>query len=187
MEKRTVLDHVGVDQSGRLCVRLAKQHLSDAGDIVVSEWHRTIVEPGSDVEAQMAAVTVHLANMGYPAVTEDTVAEVKAAAAIEWTPERLVAAEAAREVVTVDPPPPPWHAIEPWRFWAIVELQGLKGQIDTAVAGIADHPTARAVARARLNHSPRYHRDDPLFDQLGAIIGLSPEAIDGLFEAAAAL
>lgn len=76
--------------------------------------------------------------------------------------------------------------IDAWRFWAIVDREGLEEQIKGAIAAIPD-ATQRAVAKAKLDRIPQYHRDDPLFDQLGAQIGLSPQAIDGLFAAAAAL
>lgn len=86
----------------------------------------------------------------------------------------------------IEPAKPKSVTIDAWRFWAVVNVENLKDQIDVAIAALPN-ATERAVAKARLDYSATYTRDDPLFNQLGAAIGLGPNNIDDLFAAAAKL
>lgn len=87
MEKRVVYSQIEILENGVLQVRLDKQ-IVDNGQVIWSQPHRTIVEPGINAEAQMAEVTRHLTEqMGYPAVPVDVVERVRRVAAVEHTPD----------------------------------------------------------------------------------------------------
>lgn len=69
IEKRTVVDQREVTASGVVQIRLRKEIVQD-GKVLSYEYHRTSLQPGDDLDAQMAAVNAHLAAMGYPAVAD---------------------------------------------------------------------------------------------------------------------
>lgn len=62
--KTSKLDLVEKTQSGFIQFRIALTE----GDSV--KWHRSAIEPGGDVDAQMSAVNANLVDMGWPAVTD---------------------------------------------------------------------------------------------------------------------
>lgn len=63
IEKKTVLDQIEVQPNGIVQARFLKQ-LVENGNVLSQEYHRTVVEPGVDVAAQMAVVNAHLQAMG---------------------------------------------------------------------------------------------------------------------------
>ena len=85
--KRTVINQIEVTEPGHLQIRLSKQIVED-GVVLMSEYHRTSVECGGDVAAQMAAVNAHLTQMGCAAVTTKDCDRIAAIAAADWTQER---------------------------------------------------------------------------------------------------
>ena len=85
--KRTVLSQIEVTEGGHLQIRFAKQIVED-GKVLMSEYHRTSVECGGDVAAQMGAVNTHLAAMGCAAVATKDCDRIAAIAAADWTQER---------------------------------------------------------------------------------------------------
>lgn len=76
--------------------------------------------------------------------------------------------------------------LSPWQFQAALAIAGLDTALVAAIAAMTD-PTAKAVAKAKLEYSGVYLRSDPLFDQLGALVGKTPEDIDAIWAQAAAL
>ena len=79
----TIVNRVDSSPTGVLQIRMKV----DGGT-----WHRTTIEPGQDIDAQMAAVDAHLAAMGKEPVAD--AAPVKDRAAAVWTREKV---EAHRE------------------------------------------------------------------------------------------
>jgi len=63
IEKRTVIDQIEVSRDGTLQIRFGLLLIED-GNEIDCKWHRTIIEPGGDVDGQIAAVNSHLAQMG---------------------------------------------------------------------------------------------------------------------------
>lgn len=94
--KKTVFSQLEVLSTGVIQVRLEKQTF-DGEKMVVRDYHRTSLEPGDDLDAQMAAVNAHLAQMGYPPVDPDSFDRVRAIVAVEHKPARVAAFRAARE------------------------------------------------------------------------------------------
>jgi hypothetical protein len=68
MPTRTIIDKIEIElQTGIIGVRMQKQTLDDLGQLLKFEYHRTAIAPGGDATAQMAAVSLHLSAMGFPA------------------------------------------------------------------------------------------------------------------------
>lgn len=96
MPARTILNKIEVEVlSGNVSVRLKKEGGGSDG------WHRTIIIPGVSVTDQMAAVSIHLGQMGYPAVTAEDRAQIEAVMA-PIAPVRAVRAAEAAEVERVE-------------------------------------------------------------------------------------
>ena len=85
MPKTLVVDQIEVTKTGTVQVRFHK--ISSDGDLI--ENHRTAIEPGGDVEAQMRAVSNHMETEGCSPLTSDDVAKVKAQALSAWTPANI--------------------------------------------------------------------------------------------------
>ena len=79
------VNRIDVAPDGTLQIRFLKD---DGG------WHRTSIEPGEDVDAQMARVNAHLQQLGSAALPNH--ASVTARAATEHTPARVNAFRAKR-------------------------------------------------------------------------------------------
>src|SRR5215510_11601058 len=72
MQTRTIIDRIEIEpQTGKVGVRIRKQIVADNGAVLSSDYHRTTIDAGGDPDKQMDAVNVHLATMGYPAVTTE--------------------------------------------------------------------------------------------------------------------
>lgn len=84
------------------------------------------------------------------------------------------------------PPPPGLPTLKPWQFRAMLDIGGIAQTVENAIAAMAD-PTQRAVAKARLDYSIEYSRNDPLVIQLAPVVGLSDAQIDALWSQAAQL
>ena len=87
IEKRTAISQIEVTEPGHLQIRFSKQVVED-GKVLMSEYHRTSVECGGDVAAQMKAVNAHLASMGCAEVSQACCDRIAAIAAADWTKER---------------------------------------------------------------------------------------------------
>ena len=79
--------------------------------------------------------------------------------------------------------PAPLPPLKRYQFWAVIELAGLLGAVEAAIAALEDpddpdaDPAAAVVIRARLRHTDLYHRTDPLFDLIGPGAGVTPPQI----------
>ena len=88
LARQVVIDQIEITKSGVIQIRMEKQ-IVDADQVVTSEYHRTAIGVGNDVNAQMDAVNKHLAQMGWPAVPADDIARVADHAIAAWTPDRI--------------------------------------------------------------------------------------------------
>ena len=75
--KQTVLDQIEITRNDTIQIRIGLELVED-GVIVASKWHRTTVEPGGDVDAQLRAVNVHLVQMNELPVSDADIAKIKA-------------------------------------------------------------------------------------------------------------
>ena len=101
MNKRTVVTHRRVVEGiGHVEVQFEKQAVDDDGTIYVPknlQYHRTVFEVGCDIDAQMAAVNLHLERMGLVAVAAEEIAKIKRTSDAEWTPECVAAWEELKQ------------------------------------------------------------------------------------------
>ena len=67
-----------------------------------------------------------------------------------------------------------------WRFEAVVDMNGLRTAIDDALETLPEPD--RTVAKSKRQYVAEFHRDDPLFLQLGSALSLSQEQIDDLWQ-----
>lgn len=93
IERVTVVDQVEVRPDGIVQVRLAKL-LVENGVVIGRAWHRTVIEPGTPVDAQMGEVNRHLVEMGESAVADYKL--LREHVALAHTPERVAAFRAAK-------------------------------------------------------------------------------------------
>lgn len=63
MKKQTVIDQIEIKRDGTVNIRIAKEIVDDHGTVLLSEWHRTVLPPGQDIDVQMMAVNDHLVQM----------------------------------------------------------------------------------------------------------------------------
>ena len=93
LEEKTVLDTIEVSDGGMIRLRFAIMVLKDGVEIS-KKWHRTVVPPGGDVEAQIAAVNADITSrpdlMASPVDTGRT-DELKAIAKLVHTPAKIKA------------------------------------------------------------------------------------------------
>jgi hypothetical protein len=85
-------------------------------------------------------------------------------------------------------PPAPFvfPPLEPFQFWAMIDILEKKDAIYAAIGAIPDK-TQRAVVKAKLERMERFDRDDPLFAQLAPAVGLASDEIDAAWIQAAAI
>lgn len=98
IDKKTTVDQIEITRSGTIQVRLALE-LIENGEVLSHKLHRTLIAPGSDVAAQMAAVNVHLVQMNMNTVSDADVGQISALATVAWTPAVLAAYQAQQALV----------------------------------------------------------------------------------------
>lgn len=101
IKKQTVVDQIEITRDGTMQVRFGLLLVED-GVVINCQWHRTSIEPGGDVGAQIATVSNHLGQAElapgiagkYPAVSLVDSERVRAHALVAWTPEVVTAYKA---------------------------------------------------------------------------------------------
>ena len=88
---------------------------------------------------------------------------------IAYSPEEEAAADAA---------PPILPDLLPYQFFAMLEISGKKNDLDTYIDALT--PPQNIVARAKLEHSLAFHRDNDLMLAAQAGLGLTDEQLDTL-------
>lgn len=198
--KYTELDvvgyNVGLDpaRQGTLELRWKKLTYDDtvsASEPAAMSFHRTILEPDSDVEATLAANKADMERQGFPwnqaseALDREIIAfnvekvwtpEVKAAHAEMRAAERKRQEEANAKMAAAAA-----RKLPKWKFWAALDLAGKADAVRAAVNAISD-PARRVIVRARLEHTDTYDLDDPLFSdpEIMAELGMTKEDVDAI-------
>jgi hypothetical protein len=83
---KTIIDQIEVVRNGTLQIRMRKILTVNGVDHDLG-FHRTVVEPGADVDQQFALVNKHLKEMGFGPVDAPELARVKALVPVVHTPE----------------------------------------------------------------------------------------------------
>ena len=63
IEQKTIIDQIEILRTGHVQIRFGLLLIED-GKEIDCKWHRTSVAPGGNLDAQIAAVNAHLAQMG---------------------------------------------------------------------------------------------------------------------------
>ena len=130
MAKSVAFNQIEITGNGTIFMEWRK--LSSDGDPL--DYHRTSFAPGSDVDAQIAAVNNHLIEMGFDGVPAAHVAKIKLFASASWTPENI--APVTAQVV---------EAIAVQQA-AITEAAAKKAEAEAAAAKEIEDAKAREVA-----------------------------------------
>lgn len=99
MKTQISVNQIEITEIGHIQVRLSKEICDDAGNVIgyaEPRWHRTAIEIGGDVDAQMQAVNAHLETMGFPAVSAEDISQIAAHSVVAWTPTKVAAWNAAK-------------------------------------------------------------------------------------------
>ena len=88
IEKKTIIDRIEIDRDGAISIRFGLL-LVDGGIEIDCKWHRTAVEPGGDIDAQLAAVDAHLSSAGKATVDRNGIDRLKDVAALVHTPDTV--------------------------------------------------------------------------------------------------
>lgn len=96
IEKRTVFSRAECTAIGTLQIRLEKQMVEN-GVVLAKGYHRTVIEPGDDVDAQIARVNAHLVLMGCQPIDAEAVTRIKRLATAEHTADRVTAFRSTTE------------------------------------------------------------------------------------------
>lgn len=128
--KQLIIDQIEVTKNGSIQIRMHK--LSSDGDMLGN--HRTSIEPGGDIDAQIAAVNAHMGSEGYAPIPDADVAKVKSAAAAIWTPENIApVTQAVTEAIAVQQA-------------AITEVAAKKAALEVAAAKEIEDAKVRETA-----------------------------------------
>jgi hypothetical protein len=82
-----------------------------------------------------------------------------------------------------NPPPstnPNDYPLRPDQFFAMLDIAGLTASVNAALDAISD-PTAKAIAKAKFNHTQVFNRSNPLFETLKAGVGVTDAQIDAMW------
>ena len=83
--KQLILNVIEPTKSGTLQIKFDK--LSSDGDFL--GFHRTAIEPGGDVNAQIAAVNAHVGLEGFAPLPDEDLAFIHREAAFRWTTQNI--------------------------------------------------------------------------------------------------
>jgi len=97
LTRKTIVDQIMIDRNGAIHVRYGLQ-IFDGSTEIDCKWHRTVFQPGTDVDVQTAAVNADLQqrNLSAPIPFVET-DKIKGYADLAWTPDVVAAAQARRK------------------------------------------------------------------------------------------
>jgi hypothetical protein len=101
---------------------------------------------------------------------------------VPFTQEEEAAADAAYEHEQANKQLPD---LLPYQFWAMVEISGKRNALDTFANSLPGNQ--KIIAKAKLEHTLSFRRDNPLVEAARQGIGLTKEELDALWLQAAAL
>lgn len=64
MKKQTVFNQLEMNEDGLIQIRFQKQFVDDDGSVTALGWHRTILEPGGNIDEQLSSADANLKAMG---------------------------------------------------------------------------------------------------------------------------
>lgn len=104
---------------------------------------------------------------------------------VDMTPEEEAAWLAESEANNPANRPPTLPELEPYQFRAMLKLSGKEQQLMAVLDALSE--PAKTVALAKLEYSLKFHRDNDLVEQARQAMGLTADALDKLWQQAAAI
>lgn len=98
---------------------------------------------------------------------------------------RVAAGDTIAAYVPPPPPPPEAPVLQPYQFFAMLEISGKKAVLDAFIDALP--APQNIVARAKLDRSLAFHRDNDLVLAAQQALGLTDAEIDALWTQAASL
>lgn len=102
IEKKTVVDQIEITRNGTVQIRLGLLLIEDGREIGCS-WHRTAIQPGGDVDAQIAAVNADITTrptLRAQPINPDDIPRIKQFCDLAHTPEVVSAFRSRQAEVT---------------------------------------------------------------------------------------
>lgn len=96
IEKKTIIDQIEVTRTGHVQIRFGLLVLEDDVELA-SQWHRTSVEPGGNVDNQLAAVNAHLQQMNKAQIETTDIPKLKQIVALAHDPETVAKFKTKRD------------------------------------------------------------------------------------------
>lgn len=103
MKKRIILDQRTVDSAGIIHLRFKKE-IVEGEAVLLSEYHRVAVEPGSDVDYVLKCVARDPATIKYGKLQKDCVDKIKKTVETEHTPDVVEKYKAAKSAAKTRKP-----------------------------------------------------------------------------------
>jgi hypothetical protein len=94
-EKRTLV-RADPGEGGLILIQFTEQTLNAAGAVIATRHHRTSLEPGVSLDAQMEAVTAHMKQLDFTPAPAERIADLARVVAEVHTPARIAAFRAER-------------------------------------------------------------------------------------------
>jgi hypothetical protein len=113
--------------------------------------------------------------------TETPFKHVAGVGDVPLSSEEIAALEAAQTAAADEPLP----SLEPWQFFAMLDLSGRRADLDAYIEALPE--PQRTVSKAKLNHSLVFLRDNDLVLAAKDALGLTDAELDTLWMQARAL
>ena len=88
IQKKTIIDLIEITRNGVLQIRFGLLLMEDGVELA-SQWHRTVVEPGGDVDRQLDAVNAHLQSMNKAQIETAGIPRLRQIVALVHDPETV--------------------------------------------------------------------------------------------------
>jgi hypothetical protein len=106
IKKQTIIDRIEITRTGHIQIRF-ELLIVENGTEIASTWHRTSIEPGGNVDFQLAAVNAHLQAMGKLPIENAEIPRLKAIASFVHDPATVAAHLERMKANELQPPSPP--------------------------------------------------------------------------------
>lgn len=103
LTQRTIVDQLEITRTGTVQIRLAIIVEADGVELSCA-YHRTSIEPGGDVDAQIAAVNSHLQSMKLGPIEPDGLSYLKPIVEAAQTKEKIQEFQDARAKIALAVP-----------------------------------------------------------------------------------
>lgn len=87
MFKQSIIESIEIKRDGSINLKVGKQIVDDDGTVLMNEWHRQSLPPGSDINKALTDINADLQSKNFAPVAQDEVQKVKNLEPVVWTKE----------------------------------------------------------------------------------------------------